>query len=155
MTLYSEQKIYDFLLARDFMHSIFIDCYRYPWIMTSSYHVKGMMPWISVLNWIRQFYDVLEIFRIGGNCPDTNYLFLGTFLCYRMRYVSATDTRLVGDYVDRGFYSVETITLLGLLKLRWPHRITLLRGNHESRAVTQVMSSLPSMTMIHVHTVCL
>ncbi|KAJ3283564.1 putative serine/threonine protein phosphatase [Borealophlyctis nickersoniae] len=65
-----------------------------------------------------QFYDVLEIFRIGGACPDTNYVFLG-------------------DYVDRGYYSVETISLLACLKLRWPDRVTLVRGNHESRAVTQ------------------
>ncbi|KAJ3061331.1 putative serine/threonine protein phosphatase, partial [Podochytrium sp. JEL0797] len=65
-----------------------------------------------------QFYDVLEIFRIAGRCPDTNYVFLG-------------------DYVDRGFFSVETIMLLILLKIRWPQRITLIRGNHESRAVTQ------------------
>jgi len=65
-----------------------------------------------------QFYDLIEIFRIGGFCPDTNYLFLG-------------------DYVDRGLFSVETISLLTCLKLRYPDRVNLIRGNHESRAVTQ------------------
>ena len=43
-----------------------------------------------------------------------------------------------GDYVDRGLFSVETISLLTCLKLRWPDRVQLIRGNHESRAVTQV-----------------
>ena len=61
-----------------------------------------------------QFRDVIEIFKVGGEIPNTNYLFLG-------------------DYVDRGAASVETITMLVLLKLRYPNRITLLRGNHESR----------------------
>ena len=68
---------------------------------------------------LRQFFDVLEIFKIAGWAPSTNYVFLG-------------------DYVDRGYHSVETITLLMCLKLRWPTRVTLIRGNHESRAVTQV-----------------
>lgn len=65
-----------------------------------------------------QFYDLCEIFRIAGNVPDTNYVFLG-------------------DYVDRGYYSLQVITLLALLKLLYPARITLIRGNHESRSVTQ------------------
>ncbi|KAI1143121.1 serine/threonine-protein phosphatase PP2A catalytic subunit [Hypoxylon sp. FL0543] len=68
-----------------------------------------------------QFYDLIEIFKIGGWCPDTNYLFLGK----------------IGDYVDRGMFSVETISLLVCLKLRYPNRVHLIRGNHESRGVTQ------------------
>ncbi|KAI8614085.1 Metallo-dependent phosphatase-like protein [Chytriomyces sp. MP71] len=66
-----------------------------------------------------QFYDLMELFRVGGACPETNYLFMG-------------------DFVDRGFYSVETFLLLLALKVRYPDRITLIRGNHESRQITQV-----------------
>eukprot|EP01010_Urceolus_cornutus_P004846 NODE_799_length_1330_cov_590.150664_g606_i0.p1 GENE.NODE_799_length_1330_cov_590.150664_g606_i0~~NODE_799_length_1330_cov_590.150664_g606_i0.p1 ORF type:complete len:305 (+),score=49.33 NODE_799_length_1330_cov_590.150664_g606_i0:144-1058(+) len=66
-----------------------------------------------------QFYDLRELFKVGGDVPTTNYLFMG-------------------DFVDRGFYSVETFLLLLALKVRYPDRITLIRGNHESRQITQV-----------------
>ena len=70
-----------------------------------------------------QFHDLVELFRVDGKSPDTNYLFMG-------------------DYVDRGYYtvvySVETVTLLVTLKVRFRERITILRGNHESRQITQV-----------------
>lgn len=46
-----------------------------------------------------QFYDLQELFKVGGDCPQTNYLFMG-------------------DFVDRGFYSVETFLLLLALKVR-------------------------------------
>jgi serine/threonine-protein phosphatase 4 catalytic subunit len=66
-----------------------------------------------------QFDDLMELFKVGGSCPETNYLFMG-------------------DFVDRGFNSVETFLLLVALKVRYPDRITLIRGNHESRQITQV-----------------
>ena len=66
-----------------------------------------------------QFHDLQELFNITGMPPDTNLLFMG-------------------DYVDRGYYSVETVTLLILFKVRHRARITILRGNHESRQITQV-----------------
>lgn len=41
-------------------------------------------------------------------------------------------------FADRGYYSVETVSLLVALKVRYRDRITILRGNHESRQITQV-----------------
>ena len=65
------------------------------------------------------FFFPRKLFMVGGECPQTNYLFMG-------------------DFVDRGFYSVETFLLLLALKVRYPDRIFLIRGNHESRQITQV-----------------
>ena len=65
-----------------------------------------------------QFFDLQELFRVGGECPDTNYIFLG-------------------DYVDRGYHSVESFLLLLATFVRYPYRLTLLRGNHEARQTTQ------------------
>ena len=65
-----------------------------------------------------QFDDLLEIFDVGGEVPETNFIF-------------------IVDFVDRGYNSVETFIYLLTLKIKYPERITLLNGNHESRQITQ------------------
>merc|ERR1711915_721136 len=95
-------------------------CERVKEILVEESNVQPVPSPVTVCGDIHgQFYDLLELFRTGGEVPDTNYIFMG-------------------DFVDRGYYSLETFTLLLILKARFPDKITLLRGNHESRQITQV-----------------
>lgn len=66
-----------------------------------------------------QYSDLLRVFKLCGMPPKSNYLFLG-------------------DYVDRGKQSLETIMLLLCLKIKYPENVFLLRGNHECASVTKV-----------------
>ncbi|KAH9362978.1 hypothetical protein HPB48_014240 [Haemaphysalis longicornis] len=66
-----------------------------------------------------QYRDLLELFDFGGSPEETCYLFLG-------------------DYVDRGKQSLETMCLLLAYKLKYPEKFFLLRGNHECAAISRV-----------------
>lgn len=66
-----------------------------------------------------QYGDLIRVFTKCGFPPQTNYLFLG-------------------DYVDRGKQSLETILLLLCYKIKYPENFFLLRGNHECANVTRV-----------------
>lgn len=66
-----------------------------------------------------QFYDLLRILSLGDLPPNSNYLFLG-------------------DYVDRGKNSIESLTLLLCMKIKYPSNIWLLRGNHETPEVSRL-----------------
>eukprot|EP00299_Pterocystis_sp_00344_P013398 c6562_g1_i1.p1 GENE.c6562_g1_i1~~c6562_g1_i1.p1 ORF type:complete len:310 (+),score=27.34 c6562_g1_i1:44-973(+) len=66
-----------------------------------------------------QYYDLLRIIDHGGPPPESSYLFLG-------------------DYVDRGKYSLETICLLLAYKIKYPDHFFLLRGNHECASINRI-----------------
>ena len=65
-----------------------------------------------------QYTDLLRLFDYGGYPPKSNYLFLG-------------------DYVDRGKQSIETICLLMCYKIKYPENFFMLRGNHECELVNR------------------
>jgi len=66
-----------------------------------------------------QYFDLLRLFDYGGFPPEANYLFLG-------------------DYVDRGKQSMETICLLLAYKVKYPENFFLLRGNHECSSINRL-----------------
>jgi serine/threonine-protein phosphatase 4 catalytic subunit len=95
-------------------------CIKTREILASESNVLEVPAPVTIVGDIHgQFYDLVELFRVGGWPPDTSYLFMG-------------------DYVDRGYFSVETLLLLFAFKCRFPKRIFLIRGNHETRQITQV-----------------
>ena len=59
-----------------------------------------------------------------------------------------TKVLFMGDYVDRGEYGPEVVIYLLALKLRFPNDVFLLRGNHESRDMTQMFNFREQM-LIH------
>merc|ERR1712046_154928 len=66
-----------------------------------------------------QYYDLLRLFEYGQFPPESNYLFMG-------------------DYVDRGKQSLETICLLLAYKIKYPENFFILRGNHECASINRI-----------------
>lgn len=95
-------------------------CERAVEILKSEGNVRAVSTPVTVIGDIHgQLADLKELLAITGLAPETNLLFLG-------------------DYVDRGYNSVESVSLVVALKVQNPNEVTLIRGNHESRQVTQV-----------------
>ncbi|KAG5491529.1 hypothetical protein JIQ42_01432 [Leishmania sp. Namibia] len=90
-----------------------------PILMSQAMLVRTEAP-INVCGDIHgQITDLVEIFKAGGLPPTSRYLFLG-------------------DYVDRGKYGTEVITVLLGLKVLYPKRMYVLRGNHETDSICRI-----------------
>jgi serine/threonine-protein phosphatase 2B catalytic subunit len=76
--------------------------------------VKVPDPVVFVGDIHGQFFDLVKMLDLVGKIGDLNFVFLG-------------------DYVDRGMFAFEVVATLYALKLCYPNKITLLRGNHECR----------------------
>ncbi|KAG7843628.1 hypothetical protein KL941_004610 [Ogataea angusta] len=95
-------------------------CFLAQELLIQESNIQLVDPPVTVCGDIHgQLHDLLRLFKIATEPPHTKYLFLG-------------------DFVDRGFYSLETFLLLLCYKVRYPDRIYLIRGNHESRQITSV-----------------
>lgn len=76
-------------------HEVIQLCNKAKEILIEESNVQPVRAPVTVCGDVHgQFHDLMELFKIGGKCPDTNYLFMG-------------------DYVDRGYYSVRTEDLVG------------------------------------------
>ncbi|KAG2186128.1 hypothetical protein INT43_002566 [Umbelopsis isabellina] len=96
-------------------------------ILLSQPTLLELSPPVKVVGDVHgQYSDLIRLFEMGGFPPESNYLFLG-------------------DYVDRGKQSLETILLLLCYKIKYPENFFLLRGNHESANVTRGNPALHSM----------
>jgi serine/threonine-protein phosphatase 6 catalytic subunit len=101
-------------------HELKILCDKVKEILAEESNVQPVSAPVIICGDIHgQIYDLFELFRIGGEIPNSRYVFMG-------------------DYVDRGCNSVETFEYLLALKLKYPSHITILRGNHESRQISSV-----------------
>ena len=95
-------------------------CERARSLISEESNVHSVRAPVTVVGDIHgQFHDLLEMFKLGGYAPDTNYLFLG-------------------DYVDRGKQSIESLCILLAFKLKHPDNVHLLRGNHECQNITKI-----------------
>ena len=99
--------------------AIKVICSKVKEILSSEQNVCNVPSPVTIVGDVHgQFLDVLELFRVGGEVPNTNYLFLG-------------------DYVDRGKCQVEVVAYLFALKVQFPSQVFMLRGNHETREMTE------------------
>jgi len=101
-------------------HDVDTLCQKSRFIFMEQPMFLELEPPIKVVGDIHgQYYDLLRLFEYGGYPPESNYLFLG-------------------DYVDRGKQSIESICLLLAYKIKYPENFFILRGNHECASINRI-----------------